>query len=141
MEQSRSLMFGYKESAGSSLPSIMSTHGAKGALNHYTFNPNIAKDFLAGVLDSRGCQNGAFGNLSFCLSDTCHFDFRRFPGSEEQSPSFSWVECNIRMFAAFRQNHLFSAGDRKTKTTVSTSLSLSRCRFACGISLKGSTKN
>ena len=27
---------------------------------------------------------------------------------------FLWVECNIRIFANFRQNHLFSAGDKTT---------------------------
>ena len=27
---------------------------------------------------------------------------------------FWWAECNIRIFANFRQNHLFSAGDKTT---------------------------
>ena len=27
---------------------------------------------------------------------------------------FLWAECNIRIFAKFRQNHLFSAGDKTT---------------------------
>ena len=64
---------------------------------------------------NQGCQNGAFGKRSFCWGDTRHFrHFRRFPGSEEQSPLFLWTECNIRIFANFRQNHLFSAGDKTT---------------------------
>ena len=63
----------------------------------------------------QGCQNSAFGKRSFCRGDTCHFrHFRRFPGLEEQNPFFSWVECNIRIFANFRQNHLFSAGGKTT---------------------------
>ena len=50
-------------------------------------------------------------NGHFCWGDTRHFrHFRRFPGSEEQNPLFWWAECNIRIFANFRQNHLFSAG-------------------------------
>ena len=62
----------------------------------------------------RGCQNGAFGKRSFCLGVTHHF--RRFPGSEQQNPLFFflWVEWTIRIFADFRQNHLFSAGDKDT---------------------------
>ena len=39
---------------------------------------------------------------------------RRFPGFKEQNPLFLWVDCNIRIFANFRQNHLFSAGDKTT---------------------------
>ena len=63
----------------------------------------------------RGCQNGSFGKRSFCWGDTRHFrHFRRFPGSEEQNPLFLWAECDIRIFANFRQNHLFSAGDKTT---------------------------
>ena len=72
-----------------------------------------------------GCQNGAFGKRSFCWGDTRHFrHFRRFPGSEEHDPLSSWAECNTRIFASFRQNHLFSAGDKRPfcKTTVSTTL-------------------
>ena len=66
-------------------------------------------------LFSRGCQNGAFVKRSFCRGDTRHFrHFRRFPGFEEQNPLFLWVECNIRISADFRQNHLFSAGDKTT---------------------------
>ena len=60
-------------------------------------------------------QNGAFGKRSFCWGATRHFrHFRRFPGSEEQNPLFLWAECNIRIFANFRQNHLFSAGGKTT---------------------------
>ena len=64
---------------------------------------------------SRGGENGVFGKRSFCWGDTRHFRrFRRFPGSEEQNPLFLWAECNIGIFANFRQNHLFSAGDKTT---------------------------
>ena len=38
--------------------------------------------------------------------------FRRFPGSEEPSNLFMWMECNIIFFADVHQNHLFSAGDK-----------------------------
>ena len=64
----------------------------------------------------QGCQNGAFGKRSFCRGDTRHFrHFRRFPGFEERSPFLVlWVECNTRIFATFRQNRLFSAGDKTT---------------------------
>ena len=66
-------------------------------------------------ISSRGCRNGAFGKASFCLGDTRHFHhLRRFPGSEEQNPLFSWIECKIRIFADLRQNHLFSIGDENT---------------------------
>ena len=64
---------------------------------------------------NQGCQNGAFGKRSFCRGDTRHFrHFRRFPGFKEQNPLFLWVECNIGTFANFRQNLLFSAGDKTT---------------------------
>ena len=64
---------------------------------------------------NQGCQNGAFGKRSFCWGDTRHFrHFRRFLASEEQNPLFLSVECNLRMFSNFRQNHLFSAGDKIT---------------------------
>ena len=33
--------------------------------------------------------------------------FSSIPGLEQQNPLFLWVECNIRTFANFRQNHLF----------------------------------
>ena len=77
-------------------------------------------DFLGGFSSSGirkpffpGCQNSAFGRRSFCLGDTRQLRyFRRLPGSEEQNPLFLWVECNIGIFADFRQNHLFSVGDK-----------------------------
>ena len=49
-------------------------------------------------------------------------DFRDL--RREQRALFFTVECKIRIFADFRQNHLFSAGDQNTisKTTVSTTL-------------------
>ena len=56
----------------------------------------------------QGCQNGAFGKRSFCQGDFRHF--RRFLGFEEQNPLFLWIECNIRTFANFRQNHLHVFG-------------------------------
>ena len=60
-------------------------------------------------------KNSAFGKRSFCLGDTRHFrHFRRFLGSKEQILLFWWVECTIRIFADFHQNHLFSAGDKST---------------------------
>ena len=64
----------------------------------------------------QGCQSGAFGKRSFCRGDTHHFrHFRRCPGFKEQTPLFLWVECNISIFANFRQNHLFSAGGKTQK--------------------------
>ena len=64
---------------------------------------------------NQGCQNGAFGKRSFCRGDTRHLrHFRRFPGFKEQNFLFLWVDSNIRIFANFRQNHLFSAGDKTT---------------------------
>ena len=72
--------------------------------------------FLIELIFSQLCKQ------SFCLGDTRHLrHFRRCPGSEELNPSFLWVECNIRIFADFRQNHLFSAGTKTpfSKTTVS----------------------
>ena len=60
-------------------------------------------------------KTALLANGHFCRGDTRHFrHFRRFPGSEEQSPLFLWVECNIRISANSRQNHLFSAGDKTT---------------------------
>ena len=38
--------------------------------------------------------------------------FVDFRGSRSKVPCFLWAECNIRIFANFRQNHLFSAGDK-----------------------------
>ena len=68
---------------------------------------------------NQGCENGAFGKRSFRWGDTRHFrHFRRFPGSEEQNPLFLWAECNIRIFANFRQNHLFPKGPCHTKNTT-----------------------
>ena len=40
--------------------------------------------------------------------------FVDFRGLEEQNPLFVWVKCTIRIFASFRQNHLFSAGGKTT---------------------------
>ena len=40
--------------------------------------------------------------------------FVDFRGSRSKIPCFLWAECNIRIFADFRQNHLFSAGDKTT---------------------------
>ena len=37
--------------------------------------------------------------VCLCLSDTRHF--RRFRGSEEQSPCLQWVECKFAIFAVF----------------------------------------
>ena len=37
-----------------------------------------------------------------------------FRGLRRKNPLFLWVECTIRVFANFRQNHLFSAGDINT---------------------------
>ena len=39
--------------------------------------------------------------------------FRRFPGSEEQSPYFRWVECKFVIFAVFVKTPLL-AGDKNT---------------------------
>ena len=64
----------------------------------------------------QGCQNGAFGKRSFCWGDTRHFrSFSSISGVRgAKSLVFLWAECNIRIFANFRQNHLFLAGDKTT---------------------------
>ena len=40
--------------------------------------------------------------------------FVDFRGPRSKIPFFLWAECNIKIFADFRQNHLFSAGDKTT---------------------------
>ena len=47
-------------------------------------------------------QTRPFSKQCLFLSDTRHFRrFRRFRGSEEQSPCFQWVECKFVIFAVF----------------------------------------
>ena len=76
------------------------------------------KRWFLGATKIRGCRNGAFGKRSFCLGDTCHLNlifviFVDFGGLMSRI-LFLVGRMHYRNFADFRQNHLFSAGDKNT---------------------------
>ena len=65
----------------------------------------------------QGCQNGAFGKRSFCSGDTWHPPFSSFSSISGAwgAKSLVFVDgMHYQNFADFRQNHLFSAGDKTT---------------------------
>ena len=83
--------------------------------------------FVASVIQIaaiRGGENSIFWQTVVLLE--CHFrHFRRFQGSEEQSPLFLWVECRSSFSPFFVKTTCFRQGAKTpfSKNTVFTTLS------------------